>query len=663
MHNIGGEEEMKSEKSRAKIGIIAFVFLLASLAFAGSASAKTIYVPTDYPTIQEAIDAASSGDIVFVYNGTYYEDGGVSISKNNITLQGEDANTTIIHGMWTAEKVVYVTGDYVNVSDFTVAGSTASGYGIYVTGDNCIITDNNIVESCYGIYLYDSDNSTVAYNNASEREYGIYLSSSSNNTIANNIANSNQYGIYLDSSGNCVLKNNIANSNDYDGISLSSSSNCVLKNNIANSNGWAGIHLSSSSNCVLDNNIADSNDDYGISLFHSSNCVLKNNIANSSDYGIYLYSSSGCNITANIVDTNIYGICLRSTSTNNNITENNIVNNTVYGMYLDYSGDNEIYHNNFINNNKQAYDHHGFNKWDKGPVIGGNYWSDHVCHGNPSNGTEPYTKIDTDVGAVDHYPFEDPDGWVIPPPPLPDLVISPDNISFSPESPYEGEIVKINATVHNIGTKNASNITVRFFDGANPIGSDQVIDFIAVGEQETVSITWTGAAGTHVITVKVDPENEIEESCETNNEASKSITVKEQITEIEVKTDKETYSPGDTMNVKICIKNLGQARDVRFGCWLTIPKLGYATVLAYKPMTLPADYDDCFGSSIPIGNWGASGFAGIWGVGLFEPDTGEVIDCDIATWNYKPSVTEQKKMPAEITKEITKEIESVKLPA
>ena len=632
---------MKSEKSKAKIGIIAFVFLLASLAFAGSASAKTIYVPTDYPTIQEAIDAASSGDTIFVYNGTYYEDGGVSISKNNITLQGEDANTTIIHGMWTAEKVVYVTGDYVNVSDFTVAGSTASGYGIYVTGDNCIITDNSIIDGRYGIYLYDSDNSTVAYNNASERGYA---------------------GIYLYYSDYCVLKNNIANSN-YHGIHLYRLSNCVLDNNIANSNGYTGIYLSFSSNCVLKNNIADSNDNYGIYLRYSGNCVLKNNIANSSDYGIYLYSSSGCNITANIVDSNEYGIRLESTSTNNNITENNIVNNTKYGMYLYYSGDNEIYHNNFINNNKQAYDHHGFNKWDKGPVIGGNYWSDHVCHGNPSNGTEPYTKIDTDAGAVDHYPFEDPDGWVIPPPPLPDLVISPDNISFSPESPYEGEIVKINATVHNIGTKNASNITVRFFDGANPIGSDQVIDFIAVGEQETVSITWTGAAGTHVITVKVDPENEIEESCETNNEASKSITVKEQITEIEIKTDKETYSPGDTMNVKVCIKNSGQARDVRFGCWLTIPKLGYATVLAYKPMTLPADYDDCFGSSIPIGNWGASGFAGIWGVGLFEPDTGEVIDCDIATWNYNPGVTEQKKMPAEITKELTKEIESMKLPA
>jgi hypothetical protein len=81
-------------------------------------------------------------------------------------------------------------------------------------------------------------------------------------------------------------------------------------------------------------------------------------------------------------------------------------------MYLDYSGDNEIYHNNFIGNTKQAYDHNGFNSWDKGASVGGNYWSDHSCSGNPSGGTEPYNGIDTNAGAVDTYPFEDQDGWV-----------------------------------------------------------------------------------------------------------------------------------------------------------------------------------------------------------------------------------------------------------
>jgi len=174
-----------------------------------------------------------------------------------------------------------------------------------------------------------------------------------------------------------------------------------------------GIVLRDSSNSKLRDNIANSNS-HGIDLFGSSSCILEGNIATQNYVGISLYDSSNCNLIDSIADSNGYGIRLESTSTNNTVTENTLSNND-YGVYHDYSSNNEIYHNNFINNNKQAYDHHGFNDWDKGPIIGGNYWSDHVCHGNPSDGTEPYTGIDTDAGAVDNYPFEDPDGWVTPP--------------------------------------------------------------------------------------------------------------------------------------------------------------------------------------------------------------------------------------------------------
>ena len=381
---------MKTDKSKAKIGLMVFVVLLAMMSFVSGASAQIIYVPTDYPTIQEAINAASPGDTIFVHIGTYYEGDGVSITKDKITLQGEDVDRTIIHGKDTAEKVVYVTGDYVNVSGFTVTGGAPSG--IYVASSNCIAS-YNIVDSNY--------------------RYGIYLDSASDCVLEKNTANSNSLGIYVDSASDCVLEKNTANSNSADGILLISSSNCVLENNIANSNGKDGIRVHyNSNNCVLENNIAKSNGYDGISLHDSSNCVLENNIANLNNrYGIDLYSSSNNVMTRNTADANGYGIHLWLESTSNTITENNVANNN-YGMYLDYSGDNEIYHNNFINNNKQAYDHGGFNSWDKGLIIGGNYWSDHVCHGNPSDGSEPYTKIDTDVDAVDNYPFEDPNGWV-----------------------------------------------------------------------------------------------------------------------------------------------------------------------------------------------------------------------------------------------------------
>ncbi|TET81976.1 hypothetical protein E3J38_02975, partial [candidate division TA06 bacterium] len=55
--------------------LVAFVILLLGI----EAAASVLNVPSDYPTIQEAIDAASRGDTVKVGPGIYYEN--VRISK------------------------------------------------------------------------------------------------------------------------------------------------------------------------------------------------------------------------------------------------------------------------------------------------------------------------------------------------------------------------------------------------------------------------------------------------------------------------------------------------------------------------------------------------------------------------------------------------------
>jgi hypothetical protein len=63
-------------------------------------SGNTLYVggigPGNYTSIQDAIDNASIGDTVFVYNGTYYEI--ITIDKS-INLVGEDRYNTIIDGI------------------------------------------------------------------------------------------------------------------------------------------------------------------------------------------------------------------------------------------------------------------------------------------------------------------------------------------------------------------------------------------------------------------------------------------------------------------------------------------------------------------------------------------------------------------------------------
>ena len=60
------------------------------LIFASSiaVSATTICVPDDYSTIQEAINAASSGDTVVVRDGTYTEN--VIVDKDHLTVRSEN---------------------------------------------------------------------------------------------------------------------------------------------------------------------------------------------------------------------------------------------------------------------------------------------------------------------------------------------------------------------------------------------------------------------------------------------------------------------------------------------------------------------------------------------------------------------------------------------
>ncbi|GAH70001.1 unnamed protein product, partial [marine sediment metagenome] len=106
------------------------------------------------------------------------------------------------------------------------------------------------------------------------------------------------------------------------------------------------------------------------------------------------------------------GIILFSSKVN--IIENNSISSNVdgNGIYLnEFSGLNKIYHNNFLNLFNTSHDK-SINFWDDGYPSGGNYWSGHVCIGNPSNGSSPFS-IPGGTN-IDHYPFMNPNGWLLP---------------------------------------------------------------------------------------------------------------------------------------------------------------------------------------------------------------------------------------------------------
>ena len=122
--------------------------------------------PGNYTSIQDAIDNASDGDTVFVYDDSspYYEN--VVVDKS-ISLVGEDKDTTIIDGGG-GGNVIEVEADWVNISGFTIQNS-GGGAGIstrysYPLGTNININNNIIKNNSQGIYLSRSDDSIITNN-------------------------------------------------------------------------------------------------------------------------------------------------------------------------------------------------------------------------------------------------------------------------------------------------------------------------------------------------------------------------------------------------------------------------------------------------------------------------------------------------------------------
>ena len=86
---------------------------------------------TDFATIQAAVNAATSGDTVYVRSGIYYEH--VTIDKA-LTLHGEDRETTVIDGSGSG-KVIHVSAHYVTIEGLKI---TYGEYGIWFPVDGYI---------------------------------------------------------------------------------------------------------------------------------------------------------------------------------------------------------------------------------------------------------------------------------------------------------------------------------------------------------------------------------------------------------------------------------------------------------------------------------------------------------------------------------------------
>ena len=159
LFHINSWVSMRRSLTVAIIGtVFALMFLPTSMNLQTSNAASLITVPTDYPTIQSAIEAASPGDTIEVLPGTYTEQ--LTISKS-LTLVGSGATATVIKAPAMLDTNVlgltYIVqingGATVNMKGFTFdAGNSCDAFfGITVFDSATLNLDTSIITGCYQV--------------------------------------------------------------------------------------------------------------------------------------------------------------------------------------------------------------------------------------------------------------------------------------------------------------------------------------------------------------------------------------------------------------------------------------------------------------------------------------------------------------------------------
>ena len=269
--------------------------------------------------LQDAINAAGSGDTIFVQAGTYLptiaptgsatpRDKTFYISTRDVMLYGGFEGTeTQVSQRDAATNLTILNGDL----DGT-AGTADAFHVLLIDGRTaaCIIDGFTIT----GGRANSMSNATFGTRSFPRNYGGGICNVGSNNRISNCVISGNSSmtsagGLYVSSGSpvisNCTLSSNMATSGTGGGFGTTSSSpvfiNCDFKGNTASQVG-GGIYTANSTvsatNCTFTNNTASNGGGIsngggsGSNIVLLSNCIFSGNVANTGG-GVYCFASSG----------------------------------------------------------------------------------------------------------------------------------------------------------------------------------------------------------------------------------------------------------------------------------------------------------------------------------------------------------------------------------
>jgi len=249
-----------------------------------------IKVPVIFSSIQDAIDAASTGDTINVADGTYTEQ--LTISNKGLTITGESESGVIVQAGTTAPGssnvfTIDAAGKDITIQNMTIRNGL---YGIRSSaGDvnvlHCTFYHNGYDGSPYA-YPPTQGNATAMWASGHTTNGGtMRIQNSGSSEIAYCTAYENARGIRFQDGDNgnihdCVSYNNIESgiylaSNTYTGTA--GCTNTVIRDCESYGNMNSGILVIGGRNITVESNDVHDNWNTGIMLWHPSEVVIENN--------------------------------------------------------------------------------------------------------------------------------------------------------------------------------------------------------------------------------------------------------------------------------------------------------------------------------------------------------------------------------------------------
>jgi len=289
-----------------------------------------VRVPQDAATLTEAASRVAAGGTILLAPGHYTEQ--LQISTANVTVRGEDRNTTVIDGGGIRPYGIVVIADGVRVENLTVTGATF--YGVLFTG----LHDANgpSAHTADGYHSWDPSkfpplqrfrvDHVTAHNNGL---YGIYAFNARHGVITDSYTSgSADSGIYVGQCTACdiLVSGNVAERNAVGFENANASDSVVLTGNRFSDN-RVGMTLLSSyqeaftpqrdnhvvGNLISDNNESDSPSQaeggFGTGIGISGgqgNTIQRNRIAGHQRAGVVLANTEDLPATKNMFSGNTY---------------------------------------------------------------------------------------------------------------------------------------------------------------------------------------------------------------------------------------------------------------------------------------------------------------------------------------------------------------------